>query len=744
MCGVIPACRPGHKTPAGSGEDAPVLSPAESLRHLQVEDGFTVQLVAAEPMVSAPIALNFDQRGRMWVVEMQGYMPDADGTGEDQPSGRIVILEDRNGDGAMDHQQVFLDSLVLPRALCLIDSGILVAEPPRLWYINIQHDRPGARTLVDSAYTVGDNVEGQANGLYRGRDNWIYNTRSEKRYRKKGNQWITEHAHLRGQWSAAPDNFGRLFYNNNAQNLLGDYFLPGLGTGNPHQRKVAGFNEIMVPDNRVYPIHPTPGVNRGYAPCVLDSAQRLVEFTAASGPVLYRGDLFGDAYQENAFVCEPAANLVKRNLLEEKGNMISGKQAYSGREFLASTDERFRPVTCYNGPDGALYVVDMYHGIIQHKSLMTAYLKNEVKKRKLDRPANCGRIYRITPLGKTPRPVLLPDDVDQLVPLLLHPNGWVRDKAQQMLVDGHYTAAAPALRALLKTGSAITVSHALWTLEGLDQLAPGDVRPLLQDPRWEVRAQALSALPAVLHAATYRPFLPLLRQMMARHDSLTAPYIAFQLHALQPFDQAQVQALLAALAQQYPDDRYVADAVISNLYEQESAFYKALLPLLPDTAHVIYRRLKKVMADAEDMKHNGDALLLKKLYPRGVSLFNSLCQTCHHQDGNGIPSLAPPLNHSEWVTGDKDKVIAILLYGLAGPVKVNGKIYKAPEINGDMPAVGNSKDIVDADIAQVLSFIRNSWNNKAPAISAQEVARVRQRFAGRQNAFTTQELEQLK
>jgi glucose/arabinose dehydrogenase len=167
---------------------SPVLSPQESLKKMHLEEGFTVGLVAAEPLVTAPVAINFDNRGRLWVVEMQDFMPDTLGRGEDIPGGKIVILTDTNGDGVMDQRKIFLDSLVLPRAICLIENGILVAEPPRLWYYDIQDDRPVHKTLVDSAFAAGGNVEHQPNGLFRNLDNWIYNAKSSKRYRPVGHQ----------------------------------------------------------------------------------------------------------------------------------------------------------------------------------------------------------------------------------------------------------------------------------------------------------------------------------------------------------------------------------------------------------------------------------------------------------------------------------------------------------------------------------------------------------------------------
>src|SRR5690606_36235057 len=166
--------------------ESPALSPDEALKTMLVEEGFEIKLVAAEPLVQSPVAFNFDSEGRMWVVEMEGYMPNAEGEGEEVPNGKIVILEDKDTDGSMDDRKVFLDSLLLPRALCLIEDGILVAEPPYLWYFEIKNDLPTSKVLIDSNYTEGGNVEAQSNGLYRALDNWIYSGGSSKRYRKDG------------------------------------------------------------------------------------------------------------------------------------------------------------------------------------------------------------------------------------------------------------------------------------------------------------------------------------------------------------------------------------------------------------------------------------------------------------------------------------------------------------------------------------------------------------------------------
>jgi len=721
--------------------ESPVLDAKTALQHMQTEDGMQVQLVAAEPQVFVPVAMTFDDKGRMWVVEMMGYMPDTTGAGEDMKNGKIVILEDSNHDGTIDSRKVFLDSLVLPRAICLVENGVLIAEPPKLWFVENNNDVPGKKTLVDDKYTEGGNVEHQPNGLLRAMDNWIYNAKSDKRYRKAGNKWLIEHTHFRGQWGISQDNYGRLFYNNNSENLLGDYFSPGLGAGNRQQRNVAGFDEHIVPDNRVYPIRATPGVNRGYMKGVLDDSLRLVNFTAACGPLIYRGGLLGEGFEGNAFVAEPSANLIKRDILTDSGYIVHGQQAYKGKEFLASTDERFRPVNLYTGPDGALYILDMYRGIIQHKTYLTPYLRNEIKTRHLTDPLNCGRIYRVMPANaKNVQAVTLPHDPAALLLLLDHPNGWIRDRAQQLIVDNRYTTLIPQLRERLKKkGSPWGVLHALWTLEGLGQLQLTDIETVLRNSNPYLRVQALAAMPAVITPQQAGKVLELITPL--QQSVLQAPSIAMLLPYLKPVNPAAVSQLQTQLLHTYPNDRYVADALIGNMSGHEQELLDQVIKWNPDTTLIINRRLKKVLKDITNQRNARLKEGLVKEYPRGAMIFKTVCQTCHGADGEGIQSLAPPLNQSQWVNGDKNKLLSIVLYGLSGPVAVNGKVYKAPEISGDMPGIGNNDEFSDGDIAQVISFIRNAWSNRAEKVTEKDVQKVRQQYKGRQKSFTAEELK---
>lgn len=726
-------------------KSSPVVPADQSISKMQIQDGFDIQLIASEPLITTPVAMSFDRTGRMWVVEMNGYMPDTLGTGEDKPTGKIVILEDKNKDGVFDSRKIAIDSLVLPRAICLIDNGIMVAEPPNLWYYDLKGDKPVKRTLVDGKYAGEGNVEHQPNGLLRALDNWIYNAKSSKRYRKQGDSWLIDDTHFRGQWGVSQDNEGRLYYNDNSSNVQGDYFSPGFGAANSNQRSVAGYYERTVPNNRTYPIRPTPGVNRGYMKGTLDDSLRLANFTAACSPLIYRGDLFGKDYDFNAFVAEPSGNLIKRNILKETGYVVKGEQAYKGREFLASTDERFRPVSLYNGPDGALYVLDMYRGIIQHKTYVTPYLANQIKERNLTLPLSCGRIYKIVPKGKKAHLVTIPDDAGQLVAMLGNANGYLRDEAQQTLIDSRSKQAIPLLKAAIKqNGNPLQVVHALWTLEGLHALETNEVLALLRSAEWPVRMQALTVIPSVISLSSAPQYTAALQQLLDSGDELAAPYIGFLAADLKPYNEKAANGFLVDLAKKYPNNAYVTDAVISNLAYREEAFKKSLASVIPDTSLRINKQLQKVIIAYKNTQKNRNPELLAKQFPKGSAIFRSTCQTCHGPDGNGTPSLAPPLNKSQWVTGDKNKLISIVLFGLTGPVNVNGHVYQAPEVAGDMPGIGHNDELNDEDIAQLLSFIRQSWQNDAAKIDKKDVLSIRDKYKGRQKTFTMEELDSKK
>ncbi|MSU35895.1 MAG: c-type cytochrome [Pedosphaera sp.] len=487
---------------------APVLSAEDQLKTFRLPPGFRAEIVASEPLVTTPVTLQFDHRGRLWVLEMNGYIQTPDGRNELEPAGNVVILEDTDGDGRMDRKTVFLDRLVMPRALMLAGDGAIVAEPPNLWYCRDTNGdgRCDQKELLTGGYAVEDdpklgdraNPEHSSNSLVWALDNWIYSANHTTRYRVTRGFSATaiqkEETVFRGQWGLSQDDYGRLYHNSNSDQLRGDLVPSHYLARNPNLRQPFGANVQLVKDQRVWPIRVNPGVNRGYQPNQLTPEGRLATFIGACGPVVYRGDQFPDEFRGDVFLCEPTVNVIRRNRILEKNGSLTATNAYDQAEFLASTDERFRPVNLYNGPDGALYVVDIARGLIQHRIYLTSYLRKQTESRNLQAPDNLGRIYRIVHDG---RPVKRKDflpakpTTEQLLGRVSHPNGFWRDIAQQMLIERRDADAVPRLRKLTvleHNPAPLGRLHALWTLEGLNQLDLSTIEAATKDPVPKVRS----------------------------------------------------------------------------------------------------------------------------------------------------------------------------------------------------------------------------------------------------------------
>jgi len=468
---------------------APPLSADQAMKTFRLQPGFAVELVASEPMIEAPVEIEFDPDGRLFVLEMRGFMRNVSGAGEDAPHGRVSRLEDKDGDGRMDRSMVFADGLIMPRAIAVVRGGLLVAEPPKLWLFK-DADGDGqaeAKEEVASDYGNQTNPEHNANGLLWGRDNWIYSANHTNRYRRNGNGWERETTIFRGQWGLSQDDQGRLFYNSNSDQLRGDWLPAEYLLRNPNLKTAIGGNAQIAKDQSTFPIRVNPGVNRGYQTGTLREDGMLAKFTGACGTLIYRGGLFPQAYYGAAFLCEPTGNFVRCNFLSEQGGVVAATNAFADQEFLASTDERFRPVNLQNGPDGALYIVDMARGVIQHRIYLTTYLRNQALERGLETPLNQGRIYRVVPEGMKRKPARQLGGMAalDLVKELNSPNGWSRDTAQQMLVERRDRTVAEPLRAVASKGNWPEALHALWTLHGLGEadrpiamaaLSAGDAR----------------------------------------------------------------------------------------------------------------------------------------------------------------------------------------------------------------------------------------------------------------------------
>ncbi len=569
----------GLRNPLDDGP-SPALTPAQELATFQVEPGLKVQLVAAEPMVQDPVVMTFDADGRLWVVEMRGFMPTIDGEGENNRVGRVSVLEDTNGDGQMDISTVYLDSLIMPRALALVPGGALVAENGSLW---LTEDKNGdlkadTKTLIDKDYAGSALPEHAGNGLWRGMDNWYYNAKSRFRYHLEAGKWQRDSTEFRGQWGLSHDDKGRLYYNYNWSQLHADLVPPNYLSRNKHHTATTGIDQGLTIDRRVYPIRPNPAVNRGYIPGTLDKDGRLLEFTAACSPLVYRGTALPKAFAGNVFVCEPAGNLIKRNIMTETGSLVTARDPHPGREFLASTDERFRPVNLATGPDGALYVADIYRGLIQHGAYITPYLKEQTLARKLVQPVNRGRIWRIVPQDwKAPAPKKLSAASSaELVGYLSNPDGWYRDMAQELLIERNDKTVLQAVTDLaLKGTNPLGRFHALWTLNGLQLSQPTDLLTLVSDPNPLIQATAIRLLEPFAEAdKTIRTSLG--QALLNREKKATAEQVLQIALTAQVLDTDVSQQLLADVVQRYGTSPLIRDAVLSSLQDNEYAFLQRL------------------------------------------------------------------------------------------------------------------------------------------------------------------------
>ena len=505
-CGQLQAAEqapPAHE--AFETPPAPVLTPAEALGSFSIAPGFAIEPVAVEPLIEDPVAIAWDESGNLYAAEMRGFMPDTYGTGQTAAVGAVVRLADLDRDGVYDRREVLADRLVLPRAVAIVNEGLLIAEPPNLWLCP-STDAVAATIDCDDRVSLGaygdqpGSVEHAENGLLMGLDNWLYSAKSARRLRIAQGELVFEPTLFRGQWGISKDNAGRLFYNTNSVLLLGDSYDAQALVRAGH-RGAPGLNARISNNDRMFAVRVNTGVNRAYVPGTLREDGRLDRPTSASGMAVYRGDQFGPAHADDVFVAEPAANAVARLRLLRDGLRVSAEHVlypddqWTQREFLASTDERFRPVDVKVGPDGALYVVDFYRGVIQDHVFISEELRAQAKQRGLERPLGMGRIWRVSKRDGGRRE---PEFAAAVAPKALlewlgHPNGWQRDTAQRLLIADRGRELRDRLVEIVGSGPPLAAVHALWTLRGRGELAKAVALGALERGDARVRLAGLEA-----------------------------------------------------------------------------------------------------------------------------------------------------------------------------------------------------------------------------------------------------------
>ena len=698
------------------------LSAAQSMKTMHLPAGYHLELVAGEPDIEEPVAVVWDANGRMFVAEMRSYMQDIKGTGERLPICRITMLEDTNGDGRMDKHTVFIDSLVLPRMMLPLGDRLVVSETysNNLYsYRDTNGDgKADEKRLVYHNDSPDDaNLEHQKSGLVWNIDNWIYVTKNPVRYRYSQGNLVADTLETTpdGQWGLTFNNYGRLFFSSAGGEVAALNFQE-----NPQYGELDFDNQLAGNFNEVWPVTATPDVQGGQERLRPDST--LNHFTASCGQSVFRGDRLPQALQDNLFICEPVGRLIRRAILVDSNGESILKNAYENREFLASTDMNFRPVNTATGPDGCLYIVDMYHGIIQESAWTQpdSYIYPQIKRKGLDTHTGRGRIYRVVHDGfrPGPRPQLLKAASSQLVDYLSHPNGWWRDNAQRLLVLRGDQSVTEALKELAlpshtfldklafwkKRPGPITRLHALWTLDGLHAVNESILAAALRDEDAEVRKAAIRISENFLRAKSH-PVYTALQALKTDPD----PGVRIQLALSMRYSrEPATAALLRELRRDNPGNLFMEKAVTRSLQAED----ESLAAL----------RAATMGMDGED----------RDLVYEGSVNFKQLCATCHGIDGRGIATrLAPPLAGSPRVNGDKDILLNIVLHGLKGPVDHQ----QYPDI------MQPQQEHNDHYIASVVSYIRNSFGNRAHPVDPDEVRDLRKKTADRNSPWTLEELD---
>lgn len=705
---ALALCSPALLAQNAAGPHPP-LSPQDELKTIELPEGYRLELVLSEPDIKEPMAIAFDGNGRLYVVEMRTYMQDIDGTGEHDPVSRISRHESSRGDGVYDRHTAYLDNLLLPRMVLPLDDRVLVGVTDTN-DITVHRDTNGDGVADEHGVFYeggarGGNMEHQPSGLVWTLDNWIYTTYNAYRLR-----WTPQGTALKeptapngGQWGLAQDDFGKPWFSNGGGEK-------GIWNFQTHVL-YAAFNHKDQQDKDWPVVRPLVGLAdvQGGNGRFRAEDRTLNHFTATCGQEVFRGDRLPADLRGDVLFCEPVGRLIRRAQVDVREG-ITFISNPDNPEFIRSRDPNFRPVNLANGPDGCLYIVDTYRGIIQEGNWTRegSYLRKVILQEGLDKNVGRGRIWRLVHRDHKPGPAprMLDETPAQWVRHLEHPNGWWRDTAQKLLVVRQDKSVVPALTALAREGKTeLARQHAVWTLEGLDALTPDLVRALLKDSSPVVRIAAIRASETLLKAG---------------EATLAADIQALGKDA---DPNVALQVVMTGKLMKWPAWGTTADEIIAA---HPSRGVKELGPTVMSGGG----------PRADEASFSKEELAVLK---KGEATFKELCFACHGFDGKGMAmqgqapgtTMAPPLAKSATVTGHPDALTLVLLHGMSGPV--NGKTYEA-----QMVPMGNN---ADEWIANVASYIRNSFQNRGSFVTAADVKRLRAAHASRTLAWTEPEVK---
>ncbi len=687
----------------------PYLSPEEELKTIQLPPGYRLELVVSErDGVKEPVNVTFDGNGRMYLAEMRTYMQDIDGKNEHDPVSVVSRHESTKRDGHFDRHTIFAGKLILPREVLPLDDRVLINETDTTdIYAWRDTNGDGVADKKEIAFVGGPrggNLEHQQSGLIWALDNWIYQSTANYRLRVSGTGMIQEPVPSGGgQWGLAQDDYGKIWWSNaGGEKGLFHFQTPiRYGAFDVHGQFPPDFMEV-------WPLIGLGDVQGGpmrYRP----EDKTLNHFTASCGQEIVRGDRLPADLRGDALISEPVGRLIRRAKVEVKDGITTITNPYGHSEFIRSTDPNFRIVNIANGPDGCIYLVDMYRGIIQEGNWVRpdSYLRKPVQQYAMEKNFGRGRVWRLVhkDFKPGPQPHMLNETPAQLVAHLEHPNGWWRDTAQKLLVLKGDKSVVPALTQMARTNkNHLARIHALWTIEGLDAADAALVRAALKDAHPQVRIAAIRVSESLLKKGD--PALLADVQKLAEDSD---PSVV-------------LQVLMSGKLLNWPDFSKMAQYTIASSSSKG----------LKDLGVMILTGNQGV--GGKEFSKEEIALL-----ERGEAIYRELCFACHGYDGKGMPmegakpgtTMAPPLAGSKEVLSHRDAAAYVLLNGLAGPV--GGKTYDAQMV----PM--NTND--DAWIAAVASYVRNSFGNHGTCLTAADVAKIRAKVKDRETPWTVEELK---
>lgn len=592
--------------PSAASAELPRIPPVEAtnaVRTFKLRPGFRIELVAAEPLVRDPIEVCWDENGRLFVVEMIDYSELRDA----QPHlGRVRMLEDRDGDGRYDRSTVFADDLPWPTGVFWANGGIYVAATPDIVFAKDTDGdgRADRREVVFTGFAIDYapyrtnqlNMQAMHNSLRWGLDNRIHGCTAPNggeitapsrpaaaAVNVRGRDFAFDPRTLEfaaeaggGQYGMSFDDEGRRFTCNNSDHLRVFMYEARYAGRNPHFVPPAPLASIAAdgPAAEVFRTSPeepwrvlrTKWRVAGMVAGPIEGGGRASGyFTSATGLTVYRGDAWPAGHVGEVFIADCGSNLIHRKQLREEGVALTGVRPADEQrtEFLTSTDIWFRPVQLANAPDGTLYVVDMYREIIEHPWSLPPGIKQHLD---LNSGNDRGRIYRILPEGfqQRPPPRLGGAPTADLVATLAHPNAWHRETAARLLYERQEREAVPALDQLLRrSASPLGRLHALWSLAGLDSLAPAHVLQGLADADARVREHAVRLAERFLTSPEPAALLtPRLLALAADPDPRVRCQLAFTLGELRAPDRIEA---LAVIARRDAADRWTRAAVLTSL-----------------------------------------------------------------------------------------------------------------------------------------------------------------------------------